>query len=388
MSGLGGLNPLPLRLGGNSPTTSWTAEDHAAVCRDLVLASRSIPYAQMILSADNDGTIVHYRGINGSGVDFAPTVTYAAGEFDVVFPLTWTDDFGDIHYTSIRDAVATSAHPAQGNPLTVMGFSGGLVQVTISGIAPTGLTQLVVWGHEIDLFDIDRYDGSTDKENTSTEVVPYAYSFQKSLQDARGSAYSKERGTLVYLENIVLARGHAGTWRRHERLASNANPATALEKAVEWQQVLGVRRRDSDDDASLRTRNAAKIRAALGPTRRTVDDSVAELLGSMYVRTWRNYDIETMVDDPTGTFWPSVNPGDSDNDLGGGAWYSDRQHTVIEVVHPPTMGTTEFDAKITDLTELLDVLLPATTTFDWVIGAEDGFILDFDSLDEGSLSDP
>jgi hypothetical protein len=382
----GAYCPLPLRLGGEDGTTSWTAEDHAAAVRDLVAAARVTPFAHVVVTRSGSAvTVTRYRGVNGSATSEGPTVTLATNTLHAVFPLEWLDERGQVRTVVITQAVASPANAVQGAVTTSINSSAGRVRVSVASVVDGGAVQITAWGCYLDGVAITDYDGSTDKENTATERVPYAATMIEMLRDARGSGYTRSRGTLVHVENLALARAHAATWRRAERLAANANPATALEKADDWRKVLGVRRRDGDTDATLRTRNAAKMRAALGPTRQTVDDAVAELLGPVYVRTWRNYATNEIADDNAGTFWPTVNPGTPASDLGGGAWYSDRQHLVIEVSRDAAVSDAEFYAKMTDLTELLDLMLPATCTFDWCTGVETGFVLDVDLLDQGCL---
>lgn len=388
MAGLGGFAPLPLRLGGVETETSWTASDHAALARDLAAAARTTPFAMMLVAVTSEtaSSITEYRGVNGIGTAFAPTVTTPVSYGPrLVFPCEWEDESGARRAVSVTGVAAYAASPAMGDIISEITTTGGRAVMNLYGGDVTGSILVLVWGCYLESATIADYGGSTDKEDTETEVVPYAFSQYRALQDARGSAYSKESGTLVHVENLSLARAHAATWRRAERLACNGNPATALEKAEEWRQVLGTRRRDGDTDATLRTRNAAKMRTALGPTRRAVDDAVEELLGTMYARTWRNNGSETIADDDEGTFWPTENPGAPSRDLGGGPWYSDRSHVVIEVNRPPSATSTAFDSAMADLTELLDTMLPATCTFAWVTGADDGFTLDEDLLDEGCL---
>lgn len=392
MSGLGGFCPLPLRLGGVDAETSWGSGDHAAACRDLVAAARTLPFAHAVVSRSGSArSLTQYRGANGCALADGPAVavsgSYAAS---MTFPAEWTDALGVRRAIKIDHVEAAPANAQQvidvGTTATAtLGASGGLQIITTSILADGGAIRVTVWGSYLDTVAIEDYDGATDKTDSETERTPYAWSLIQMLRDARGSAYTRERGTLVHVENLALARAHAASWRRAERLSCNGNPALAVEKADEWRQVLGVRRRDGDTNEKLRQRNAAKLRAALGPTRMTVDDAVAGLMGPLYVRTWRNYDGTTIADDNLGTFWPTVNPGAPSRDMGGGAWYSDRSHIVVELVRTASVSALEWQEKLADLTELLDLMLPATATFDWCVGADDGFTLDEDLLDEGCL---
>jgi hypothetical protein len=382
----GGLCPLPIRLGGRNALTSWTSAQHAALARDLCAASRALPFARLVVTRSGSAvTVTRYRGVNGDSVADGPTVTLATNTLHVVFPLEWLDERDQRRSVSFTQAVATPANAAQADiTSTTLNASGGRLRVSVASITDGGAVQLTVWGGYLDRATIADYGGATDKDDTVTEVIPYAATLLGMLRDARGSGYTKDRGTLVHVENLALSRAHAATWRRSERLASNANPATADEKAEDWQKVLGVRPIDGDTPATLRARNAAKMAMVRGPTQEAVDTAIATLLGPLYVRTWRYGSSDTVADDD-GTYWPGVNPGAPAYDLGGGSWYSDRSHIVVEVTRATGVTDADFSDAMTSLVEMLDTMLPATCTFCWVTNADDGFTLDEDLLDEACV---
>lgn len=208
MSGFGGLNPLPVRLGGTDATTSWTAEDHAAMARDLLCAARTVPFAHLEARRDldtGDAEINRYRGINGAGPDFAPTVTIDSFTLRIIFPLSFTDERGVTRYVAIRHVEAAPANYRQvndvGDVTVTWAASGGSLRISVGTIAGGGSVRVTVWGCYLDETRLEDYGGATDKVNTETEQVPYALSQLRALQDARGSAYSRERGTLVHVAN-------------------------------------------------------------------------------------------------------------------------------------------------------------------------------------------
>lgn len=382
MAGLGGFCPLPLRLGGDG----WSAEDHARACADLLAMARSVPVWRMrLLRTGGAISVEAYRGVNGSAIADAPTTTgVSATHINTEF--AYTD-----HNGQPQTIAADFVHVARGNDVNVSQptvqtyYDTSRRQFLVSGVDDGGIVELTAFGTASALATgISHYGGALDKEDCQTEVVPYAWSCYRALQDARGSAYTRERGTIVHAENLCMARLHAGRWRDAERMSCESNPATASQHAEDWRKVLGVRLRPGDTAETIRTRNAAKMKAAVGPVGSAVDDAIASLLGTVYVRTWRNYDTETIAD-ASGTFWPTVNPGADTRDLGGGPWYSDRQHLFVELQRSASVGDLEFYGKVDELNELLDRMLPATCTFDWGTGADDGFTLDEDLLDEGCL---
>lgn len=391
MSGTGGMAPLPLRLG-VIDNSGITADDHARICADLVAACRTVPLMRMRVTLIASGfSVTAFRSVYSQPV----VEQYLGTSFYFASPVTRSDFDGQ----SVQSATCegndsdvlcyevSSSSPLNSSPISVRRISaGGVGYVVIVGLSVGGSVDITAWGSDLDYRTIASFGGSLDKRDCRTEVVPYAWTAYRMIQDARGSAYSKETTGLVHVENQALARAHAARWRDAERLSTNANPATAYEKSEEWRQTLAVRLRPNDTQETIRQRCGARFLAARGATRQTIDDAVSALLGPLFVRTWRLYG-DDLATPPTNTYWPVINPGTSSYDLGGGAWYSERSHLVVEVKQPSDVSSTEFLDKMDQLYELLDLRLPAWATFDWGVNVVDGFTLDVDQLDFGALGE-
>jgi hypothetical protein len=391
VSGTGALCPLPLRLG-VVDSSGLAADDHARLAADLLAATRSCLVWRVTVTATSDstGTVDAYSGVNGNAITDAPTIEFVKVgsyvEVRINAEFAHDDEFGN---RRIVDAHLVTFHQAGPVASQYMGSKewqyDGVRKFLVGNVQPG--TSVTICGYgRWDAFGgtISAYGGATDKRDSRTERTPYAWTALQMLRDARGSAYSREVGNLVHAENLAISRAHAGSWRTAERLQTNANPETAYEKAEEWRETLGVRPRVDDTPTTLRQRNGAKFRAAVGPTAAQVDEAISKLLGPIYVQSWREYG--TLGNPPSETYWPGVNPGSSDYDLGGGAWYSERAFLMVEVVDPSAATLVEFDEKMDELTELLDRMLPASSTFDWATNVAGGFILDEDLLDVDAIS--
>jgi hypothetical protein len=373
VTGFGALSPLPLRLGGDGEI-GWTAAQYVSACSDTLACLRASPLARVRVES---GAIVAYRGLNGCGLTHAPTITDGGFFQELTWPASYEDDAGEMHIIGIQTAQTTAVGAVVGGLIPLIWKNNIVYVYTYDDFV------LTVWssGYERKLSDYEAY---TDKENTKSEVVPYAWSSYQALQDARGSAYSKERSGLLHIENLVLARGHAARWRDAERISCNANPATATEKQADWQEVLDVSPRYGESPEDIRARLAAKFQLSLGPTQQAVNDAIQGLLGSFFVRVWREHGGD-LSDPPDVTYWPSANDGPPAFDLGGGTWSSERSRLFIEVTPIAEADLATFNAKIDQLAELLDRVLPAWMTWDWGTVADTGFILDEDILDEASM---
>jgi len=61
---------------------------------------------------------------------------------------------------------------------------------------------------------------------------------------------------------------------------------------------------------------------------------------------------------------------------------------VVEVAQPKDAELGDFLTRVNvDMFQLLDRLLPAHWTFNWAVGVDNGFTLDFDQLDFGCLTE-
>lgn len=241
--------------------------------------------------------------------------------------------------------------------------------------------------------EIGDYGGATDKTDSGTEgAVPYAWTWYRELQSMRGSAYTKERGTLVHCENLAIARSEAARTRTAEKLYKNSVPNTADEKLSSWIKILAVHTRADEPTWKIRQRCAAKFRAVREPTNTNIDAAVSELLGEAYVQTWRQVG-SALTSPPTVTYWPGINPGPAayaislDTTGTAAPWLSERCHFTIEVERPANMDLAEFLYLMNvQLFDLLDRVAPAWATFDWALGPlSAGFLLDVSELDYTGL---
>lgn len=102
----GAFAPLPLRLGG----AGIASAQHARVCADMVAVSRVMPLAEWtyLQATATTGSMVTYRGMNGSGLAHAPTATaVSASVIEFVYDSQlFEDEYGVQQPFKIRQAMA------------------------------------------------------------------------------------------------------------------------------------------------------------------------------------------------------------------------------------------------------------------------------------------
>lgn len=389
MSGLGGFCPLPIRLGG-SATDGLVAEQHARAAADMAAAVQSTTFARITFTKSGSTFTTHgYTGVNGKGIAHAPTLaSLGTGITRITFAAVYEDAYEEPYVVSIRHARATPHGTALIDATVVVQAGRNIVDVytfNSAGAAVDAKVSVAVsgWNRPVRIGD---YDGATDKTNTTTETVPYAWAWYNDYTAALGTAFTTASSGLMHAQKLALARNEAGVQRAAEKIPNNARPNTADDMLGEWVQILRVRLRGNESRQEVRQRCAARFESTRGNSRSTVDAVLQRLLGDYFVKVWRNEGASLSVP-PTPTHWPTINPGPASYSLGGGAWLSSRAHLVVEVLKPHDLRDQDF-AHLTqvELYDELDRLLPAWATFNWATGVGDGFHLDIDELDFNGLT--
>jgi hypothetical protein len=249
-------------------------------------------------------------------------------------------------------------------------------------VKPTGKP---AWARTASIGD---YGGDLNKQDSETEgMTPYAWHVYRGLSACRGSAYSgRVGGTLVHCEHLALARMLAWkNFRVPEQFRANTLPGSSDDALPYWVKVLAIPSKPSDQKWQLRQRAAAHYRATTDVSLEAIQDSIAALLGDMYLDA-TYAEGASLSAPPSLTYWPGINDGPASYSLGGGAWLSERSHLWVSLQHPAGMTDGEFfQLANVQLFQLLDRLLPAYTTFAWSIGT--GFLLDISSLDFDGLGE-
>jgi hypothetical protein len=223
-------------------------------------------------------------------------------------------------------------------------------------VSTTTARGLPAWARGGDIGDVD---GDLEKHDCQTEETPYAAMILRDLQASRGSAYTKLTGTFVHVENLALARFLSAVfYRKPEKFRCNMLPGTSAERLPYWQQLLGVPSQLDEPARVTRQKLAVHYRGSVGATIQVLREELSRLLGEAYVDVYaaKGTDLESP---PTDTYWPVINPGSADMDIGGGGWFSGRSTIIVEYTQPVGMPDGELDRLLNvDMYALLDRLLP------------------------------
>jgi len=378
----GAFCPFPLPLGGD-----FTAAQHARLAADVSAMMRAGDFAIVTFTKSGSSFTVHsYTGQNGEGASNAPTLASAGTGACSLTWSAWTDPIDPEKRRKLKpNIVGGECFPHGASALFAQVDTASATQLDIlirdnSGAPTDGKATVVAHGSRAVALGV--YGAAPDKEDSADEgETPYAWGFYQMLTSGLGDAYTKRKDSWIHVRKLALARALAGDQRLGDRLGYNRLPGTSDETLETWEDLLNVNGHPGSSRQERRIRVAAKYRLASGPTEANEDAAIAELLGSAFVRVWRQTGAD-LATPPTLTRWVGGTAGPASHDLGGGAWLSERRNLVVEVQVPAGMSADEFLYLMNvQLFRMLDDMLPSTATFNWADSVTDGFLLDISQLD-------
>lgn len=382
----GALCPLPLRLRADR-YDGWYAGQQSRLCADQLAQRRTQPFAWLTYSTDGSAvSSVEYTGEHNIGGLNAPTSTVlGTGAVQWDWAAQYTNDHdhstptfirhvkASVHGSAAAVAVAEINNPRRVTVRTFNATTGAALNARVT--LKVGTTRDA---------DIGDYGGDTEKRETTTEDIPYAWAWYQHYEDSLGSSFTRNRTGDVHARKLALARGNMMLDRLWERFRNNLFPGTSDEMLGKWLKTLGVVVHEKDRPWKLRQQAAAIFAMSVGPTQATIDQAIADLMGGSLQQIIRPRGAD-LATPPDQTFWPGVNPGSPTYDLGGGAWISERAHVAIIVDKPAASDQQNFLFQVNvRLQNLADRIFPAECTFSWSTSS-DGFYLDFSELDFDGL---
>lgn len=198
--------------------------------------------------------------------------------------------------------------------------------------------------------------------------------FLNALNDADGTALSKEEDSFNYAENFATARALADLWSANKRLSYQFDPNKMTDYLGRWENILNI---IPDPDATDNQRRSiiAQRFADYGknPNQQVITDLLRLLLGDIFAEI-----INSTYDIASG-FVPGgeVIPGGAN--LADGDWSSSIAHLLIRVTQPANITDEKFYKTVGEIDRALENILPAWVNFEWGRYNSDGyggFILD------------
>ena len=180
----------------------------------------------------------------------------------------------------------------------------------------------------------------------------------EALNAARGSAYDTTSTSNVYAENLAIARAIAECWSTNARMANQWDANRVSDFISRWEAIYGIYPLSADTTADRRARIAvAAGRPGKQPNYQDTSDLLRAALGATFVQI-----IHTSTTDPHASI---IWPGAGNTTLAVG-WSSSVSFVAVLVKQPAGMNDGQFYETIGKMFPILDGVLPAWTTFDWL----------------------
>ncbi len=182
----------------------------------------------------------------------------------------------------------------------------------------------------------------------------------QSLNEARGTAYDPEPGTVVWVENMALARTLADAWETSRRFALQFDPQRMTSYLERWEKILDIVPTPSDSAQARRATVAAKFRLFnVAPLVQTTQDFLGQILGNVFLNT-----IHTPSALAKGRFPGGIEiPGGVT--LEDGVWHSTVSNLAVRLTQPLFMTDDEFYDTANKFKPFFNDFLPSWVTFAW-----------------------
>lgn len=190
------------------------------------------------------------------------------------------------------------------------------------------------------------------EKKTSTKAI------LDDVNSAFGSAYKPEPGSIIYLENLSLAREIARWFDGVERFKNQALPSKMTIAIPRWESILGILPRSGASDAERRRAIGAKLRMFnVAPTDQATRDYLNQLIPELFIELRRTDPESALGSLPGGV---EITGGVS---LPDGSWQSDVSTIMIRVFQPLNMSDQEYYSKVDSYVAALGDFLPAHVMF-------------------------
>jgi hypothetical protein len=179
----------------------------------------------------------------------------------------------------------------------------------------------------------------------------------------RGTAFeqaAEDRESVVYIESMALARAISAGLGTNERLGTLWDAARMPDAVLErWEKILALAPLASDSEAERRARIRTTFeRFGQASTHTTAHALLSEALGDAFVGIeYIDYD-DALISVPDGSYpWGIV--------IDGRPWSSTVAHVLVRLQKPTGWTEGQFYDAASQVSLILDPLLPAWCTFAW-----------------------
>lgn len=180
------------------------------------------------------------------------------------------------------------------------------------------------------------------------------------LNTVRGTAYTAEPGTIVWVENMAIARTLADAWGTARRFANQFIPEKMTVFLERWENIFGITPLQSETLLERRLTVDAKFKAFnIAPFTQNVKDFINSIMSQVFIDLLH---VPSALSTGYVTGGTTITGGVT---LLDGDWSSNIAYVGVRLYQPLYMEDAEFYDVANKFRPHLDAFLPAWTTFNW-----------------------
>lgn len=180
------------------------------------------------------------------------------------------------------------------------------------------------------------------------------------ITSARGTAYASDRGTVVWIENLAIAKTLADAWETARRFSLQFDPARMSIFVERWEKILSIIPNPGETMNERRRTIAEKFRLFINPAlSQAVQDMLAKLIPDIFLNIIYSGTSTATSYVPGGVTIPGGVT------LLSGAWYSSIHNLAVRVYQPPSMTELDFYDQANKFRRAFDSYIPAYVTYSW-----------------------
>lgn len=186
------------------------------------------------------------------------------------------------------------------------------------------------------------------------------------LNAQRGTAYSQDRESTVWLENHAIARAISAEWGTAQRLANQTDPYRMTDMLSRWERILAIPVPADATEAERRAEVAARMaRAGKDVNHAHIYTELTRVLGDFFYAIEYIDIANAVVHVPDGTYpWGTV--------AAGAPWYSTVAHVLVRMQQPEGYTAAEYWERRGAAATILDAMLPVWVSYDLYREAVEG----------------
>lgn len=182
----------------------------------------------------------------------------------------------------------------------------------------------------------------------------------EAITQARGTAYASDRGSVVWIENLAIAKTLADAWETARRFSLQFDPVKMSVFVERWEKILSIIPAPNETMNERRRTIAEKFKLFINPAlSQAVQDMLAKLIPDIFLNIIYSDTTNATSYVPGGVTIPGGVT------LTSGAWRTSIHNLAVRVFQPSSMTDLDFYDQANKFRRAFDSYIPAYVTYSW-----------------------